>query len=112
MVRYSTFVIARFLLWASKRLYSASEKLFRLNGGQPERWRSVRLKWKARKLGPLEREVVDEIAQRVKDGQDKYGKLTIGKKNWTKEAKEEVLDLCVYMAMVCKEAQATEELGE
>lgn len=49
-------------------------------------------------LGHMERMVLATIAERLLAGQKQYGKLTPGKKVWTKEAHEEALDGMVYMA--------------
>lgn len=48
-------------------------------------------------LGPRERRVLTEFAVRLLAGQKAYGQLTNGKKDWRKEAKEEALDMAVYL---------------
>lgn len=48
-------------------------------------------------MGPRERRVLTEFAVRLLAGQRAYGQLTQNKKNWRKEAKEEALDMAVYL---------------
>lgn len=48
------------------------------------------------KLGEIEREVLATFTERLYMGQEAYGFLTYGKKDWVKEAYEESLDRCVY----------------
>ena len=49
------------------------------------------------KLGPRERLILMTFGQRMLNGQRKYGKITVGKKDWTYEAIEEALDCAVYL---------------
>lgn len=58
-------------------------------------------------LGPRERRVFATIGVRLLAGQAAYGKLTPRKKRWMKEAQEEAMDMCVYLA-----AQLEDELDE
>lgn len=48
--------------------------------------------------GPRERKALLLIAKRLYAGQKTFGELTRGKKNWVKEASEEAMDMCVYLA--------------
>lgn len=50
------------------------------------------------KLGEHERSVLLTIAKRLRTGQEQYGKLSKGKKNWRKEASEEAFDMAVYLS--------------
>ena len=43
------------------------------------------------------------IAARLVAGQTMYGPLSPGKKNWKKEAKEEAMDLSVYLAALLED---------
>lgn len=49
-------------------------------------------------LGPRERTALMKIATRLFMGQKAYGELTYRKKNWAREAMEEAMDGCVYLA--------------
>jgi len=51
--------------------------------------------------GGDEEDVLRVIRERVELGQKQYGKLDIARdeREWTKEALEETLDLCVYLAI-------------
>ncbi len=49
-------------------------------------------------LGTRERRVFATIGVRLLAGQVAYGKLTPRKKRWMKEAQEEAMDMCVYLA--------------
>lgn len=62
----------------------------------PTRFESLLITWI--RLGARERRVVVSIAKRLLAGQDAYGVLTKGKKNWVREANEEFLDAAVYLA--------------
>lgn len=59
------------------------------------------------KLGPMERQVIVHVAERLLMGQGAYGPLYSRKKNWRKEAAEEALDGVVYSA--CELIDAKEE---
>lgn len=50
------------------------------------------------KLGERERLVLGTYAQRLWNGQRKYGPMTLAKKDWPYEAIEEALDASVYLA--------------
>lgn len=52
-------------------------------------------------LGDDEEEVLRVLRGRLEMGQKQYGKLDIARdgREWTKEAMEETLDLCVYLAI-------------
>lgn len=54
-------------------------------------------------LGPRERKVLATIAVRLLAGQKAYGLLTVGKKDWRREAKEEAMDMCVYLATLLED---------
>lgn len=50
------------------------------------------------KLGERERKILLTFMYRLYNGQRKYGKLTLGKKEWAYEAIEEALDASVYLS--------------
>ena len=52
-------------------------------------------------LGPDELRVLVLIAERLARGRSQYGKLRIesDSRDWSREAREEALDLCVYSAI-------------
>ncbi len=54
-------------------------------------------------MGPREVSVLRRIAERLLLGQKLYGKLTKGKKDWRREAQEEVFDLSVYMSALLED---------
>lgn len=54
-------------------------------------------------LRPRERRVLERIASRLLDGQKAYGPLSPGKKNWKKEAKEEAMDMSVYLSVMLED---------
>lgn len=49
-------------------------------------------------LEPRERAVASNFLRRLFAGQVAFGPLTKGKKDWRREAKEEALDMAVYLA--------------
>lgn len=49
-------------------------------------------------LEPRERAVASNFLRRLFAGQMAFGPLTKGKKVWRREAKEEALDMAVYLA--------------
>ena len=56
-----------------------------------------RLLYQWENLKERERKVLLTFAQRLLNGQRKYGAMSQDKKDWPYEAIEEVLDACVYM---------------
>ena len=52
------------------------------------------------RLGPDERAVITYIARRLVQGEKAYGPLDLkrDRRNWKREASEELLDACVYLA--------------
>ena len=56
-----------------------------------------------RELGDREKSVLLRIAERLQMGQDQYGYLTSGKKDWKREAKEEAMDMAVYLAALLED---------
>lgn len=55
------------------------------------------------KLLPRETRVLERIAKRLLMGQEQYGALTPGKKDWRKEAQEEAMDMSVYLSALLEE---------
>lgn len=54
---------------------------------------------KLRDLGPIEIEIIEEIVDRLAFGQKQYGKFPADDaRDFAKEAKEEALDLAIYLA--------------
>lgn len=53
------------------------------------------------RLGDDERRVILAIATRLARGADQYGRLAVAtdRRDWTREAHEEFLDGCVYLAI-------------
>ncbi len=49
-------------------------------------------------LDTRERRVLLRIAKRLLEGQLMYGPLFVGKKDWKREAKEEAMDMAVYLS--------------
>ena len=43
------------------------------------------------------------IAERLLMGQEAYGKLSPGKKDWKREAKEEAMDMAVYLSALLED---------
>lgn len=54
-------------------------------------------------LAPRERRCLLNIASRLFIGQCTYGELSPGKKDWKKEAKEEAMDMSVYLAALLED---------
>lgn len=59
-----------------------------------------------RALGDREARCIWNIASRLLIGQSLYGELSPGKKNWKKEAKEEAIDMAVYLAALLEDDNA------
>ncbi len=57
----------------------------------------------ARDLGDRELRCLLRIAKRLYMGQQAYGELAPGKKNWKKEAKEEAMDMAVYLSALLED---------
>lgn len=54
-------------------------------------------------LAPRERRCLLNIASRLFIGQCTYGGLSPGKKDWKKEAKEEAMDMAVYLSALLED---------
>jgi hypothetical protein len=54
----------------------------------------------ASELGPVERRILVELAQRLRDGERRYGRfnLSTDRRDFRAEAAEEALDLAIYAA--------------
>ena len=57
----------------------------------------------ARGLETREIRCLTRIAERLMIGQVAYGPLAPGKKNWKKEAKEEAMDMAVYLSALLED---------
>ncbi len=54
-------------------------------------------------LGDREMRCLLRIANRLLQGQRLYGELSPGKKNWKREAKEEAMDMAVYLSALLED---------
>ncbi len=54
-------------------------------------------------LDARERRCLIRIGRRLLDGQKTFGPLSPGKKDWKKEAKEEAMDLAVYLSALLED---------
>jgi len=54
-------------------------------------------------LGTREKRCLHRIAERLLGGQRLYGHLCPGKKDWKREAKEEAMDLSIYLAALLED---------
>lgn len=59
-------------------------------------------------LHPREQRVLRRIAVRLLTGQALFGPLSYGKKDWTKEAKEEAMDMAVYLSALLEDDSEVE----
>ena len=57
----------------------------------------------ANKLQPRELRCLTRIANRLLMGQQAYGPLAPGKKEWKREAKEEAMDMAVYLSALLED---------
>lgn len=57
----------------------------------------------ADKLGERELRCYRRIGERLLEGQRAYGLLAPGKKDWKKEAKEEAMDMSVYLSALLED---------
>ncbi len=55
------------------------------------------------RMGRRERRCLVTIAKRLYAGQLQYGELSPGKKDWKREAKEEAMDMAVYLSALLED---------
>lgn len=65
-----------------------------------------------RKLGTDELKLLEIMANRLQMGQDQYGKLRKGKKEWLRELLEELLDASVYLSAELHYSNSKDGKGE
>ena len=56
-----------------------------------------------RRLHDRELSCLKRIAERLLMGQEAYGKLSPGKRDWKREAKEEAMDMAVYLSALLED---------
>ncbi len=60
-------------------------------------------------LGDRENRCLTRIARRLLMGQEAYGFLAPGKKDWKREAKEEAMDMAVYLSALLEDDNASRD---
>lgn len=63
----------------------------------------AKLQFVVAQLEPRELRVFLRIGERLLEGQKAYGPLSPGKKDWKKEAKEEAMDMAVYLSAMLED---------